>query len=208
MRVDMGKDYQSKALGGDTDANVGFRGVASATSATSLTDAGESWTVDQWKGKIIAAGDAFGVIRSNTATVATIDQWYNAASATGAAGTTPAGTTPYCIINAAYPARWMGLTEDATAPVAGDTSLSSELTGNGWDRRLCTWAHTAGASTYTLTTTFTSADGTTRTIAQMGLFSSKVVDAGNSIMFFETLVTPTATLISGDQITLTETVTI
>ncbi len=206
-RPDMGEDYQSKALGGDTNANVGDVGTSTGVAATTLTDSGKSWTTDQWKGKIVASGNRYGVVRSNTGTVLTIDQWYDATSTSGGAGSSPA-TGAYVIIGAMFPARWMGVSTDVSALGGTETSLASELTGSGWDRRFCTWAHTAGVNSYTLTTTFTSADGSTRVIGKMGLFSSKVVDAGNSLMLFITLVSPTATMVSGDTLTLTETVTI
>lgn len=102
------------------------------------------------------------------------------------------------------PANYIGLTEDATAPAAGDTTLTGELAGNGLGRAQATYAHTTGASTYTLTKTFTSSDGTARTIRKAGVFNA----AANGTMVFETAVTNPPVLQSGDQLTLTETVTI
>lgn len=205
-RVNSGIDLQAKALGGDVSANSGDTGTSTAVAATTLTDTGKAWTTDQWKGHIVNTGAVYGIVVSNTATILTIDKWYTPGSPGGAAATTPA-VGVYVIGFAMYPSAWVGVTTDATAIAPGDTALTAELTGSGWDRRLCTWAHTAGVASYTLTTTFTSADGTTRTIAKAGFFSSARVVTG-SILMFETLVSPTATLISGDQLTLTETVSI
>jgi hypothetical protein len=104
----------------------------------------------------------------------------------------------------------MALTANVTAPAAGDTTLTGEITtaGGGLVRAAAAYAHTAAASTYTLTKTFT-ANGTDAlpvTIGKMGLFDASP-SGGN--MPFETLISPTVTLsASGDAITVTETVTL
>jgi hypothetical protein len=194
-------------LGGDVAANDGESGTATATAATTLTDGAKAWTTDQWAGHIVHVGAAYGVIASNVATVLTIDKWYNPADPGAAAASTPSGTSPYHISYGMFPAAWVGVSESVSAIGGTETTLTGELAGSGWDRRLCTWAHSAGVATYTLTTTFTSADGSTRTIGKAGFFNSSRVVTG-AILMFLTLVSPTATLISGDQLTLTETVSI
>jgi hypothetical protein len=104
--------------------------------------------------------------------------------------------------------KWVGLTANATAPAAGDTTLTAEITtaGGGLIRKVSTPAHTTGAASYTLTTVFT-ANGTDTlpvTIAKRGIFDA--LTAGNLI--FETLLGTTATLsLSGDALTLTDTIT-
>lgn len=106
-------------------------------------------------------------------------------------------------------AKWVALTANTTAPAAGDTTLTGEITtaGGGLIRKAGTYAHTASAASYTITTVFT-ANGTDVlpvTIGKRGIFDA--ASAGN--MVFETLVSPTATLsASGDQLTLTDTITL
>lgn len=103
--------------------------------------------------------------------------------------------------------KWVALTANATAPSATDTTLTAEITtaGGGLLRKIGTYAHTTGAASYTLTTTFTGngSDSYPVTIAKRGIFDAASV--GN--MGFETLVVPTATLAaSGDSVTLTDTI--
>lgn len=113
---------------------------------------------------------------------------------------------------AAQPAafNYMGLANNATAtaPAAGDTVLTGEITtaGGGLIRAQATYAHTAGTNTSTLTKTFT-ANGTDSlpvTVSQMGIFNA--VTAGT--ISYKTALNSNATLnISGDNVTVTETVT-
>lgn len=103
--------------------------------------------------------------------------------------------------------KWVGLTANVTAPAAGDTTLTGEITtaGGGLIRKAGTPAHTTGAASYTITTVFTAngSDVLPVTIGKRGIFDA--VTAGN--MVFETLVSPTATLsASGDNLTLTDTI--
>lgn len=106
-------------------------------------------------------------------------------------------------------AKYVALTVNTTAPAATDTTLTGEITtaGGGLVRKAGTYAHTTGAASYTVTTVFT-ANGTDAlpvTIGKRGVFDA--ASGGNLV--FSTLVTPTATLsASGDQLTLTDTVTL
>lgn len=100
------------------------------------------------------------------------------------------------------PADYIGITENATAPTDADTALVGELTLNGFARALATFAMTAGATSYTLTKTFTSSDPTPRTAAKMGVFNAP---AAGSMPFSNLIPAPQA-LSSGDQLTLTESV--
>lgn len=104
-------------------------------------------------------------------------------------------------------AKFVGLTANTTAPAAGDTTLTAEITtaGGGLIRKAGTYAHTTGAASYTITTVFTAngSDALPVTIGKRGIFDA--LTAGNLV--FETLVSPTATLsASGDQLTLTDTI--
>lgn len=187
-------------------------GTATATSATTLTSTG--FIASAYIGQIVLAGSTaanfvYGVIVSNTTTVLTVDRWYNPSSLGGAAGTTPAATAPFIILPGGAPAMYTALTANATAPAAGDTTLAAEITtaGGGLVRKMSTYAHTTGAASYTLTTTFTAngSDTLPVTVAKIGVFTSLV----SGQMVFETLLSATATLsASGDALTTTHTVTI
>jgi hypothetical protein len=141
----------------------------------------------------------------------TVDRWYNPATPGGAAATTPGATDKFTIVQAVSPAQFMGITANATAAGATDTQLPSEIVtgGGGLVRAVTTYAHSAGTNTYTSANTFTAngSDSLPVTIAKMGLFNSMVV-ASTINMWFETLLNATATLtISGDALTITDTVT-
>jgi len=101
-------------------------------------------------------------------------------------------------------ANFIALTESAVAPADADTALAGELTAGGLARAQAAYAKTAGSSSYTLTKTFTSADGVTRTIAKIGVLNA----ASLGTLVFETAVPSPPALVSGDQVALTETVTI
>lgn len=208
MKVNSGQDKQALCLAGGTQA--GTSGTATATSATSLTNSGASWTTNQWAGKVVVAGTVYGVIVSNTATALTVDRWYNPASPTGAAGSTPAGTSSYTILGGAAPVFYMALTANTGAPAATDTALSGEITtvGGGLIRQAAAYAHTAGASSYTLTGTYTAngSDTLPVTVHKIGTFDS--LTGATGVMLHETVLSADATLsASGDQLTVTQTVT-
>lgn len=106
-------------------------------------------------------------------------------------------------------AGYMALTANATAPAVGDTTLTAEIAtaGGGLLRKAATYAHTTGASTYTLTATFTAngSDALPVVVAKIGIFNAAAAGA----MPWESLLSPTATFsASGDQTTITETITI
>jgi hypothetical protein len=103
----------------------------------------------------------------------------------------------------------VALTANASAAAAGDTTLTGEIAtaSGGLIRVAAAYAHTAAASTYTLTNTFTANanDALPVTIAKAGCFDAAA--AGN--MPLETLLSATATLTaSGDSLPLTWTVTV
>jgi hypothetical protein len=200
-----GRDLVAAALGAP-GINNGTN-VATGSSATSLTDTGEAWTTDQFKGWTVIAEEStntpvYGNIGSNTGTVLTIDAWKNADDS---AGTTPGSTANYAIYPTCRP-RYIGLTENATAPAASDTTLASEITTGGAARALGTYAHTNDAATLTLTKSF-SITATFPAIHKAGLFTASNPTAGG-IMVFETNLNADASVVNGDTLQVTWTITL
>lgn len=110
--------------------------------------------------------------------------------------TASTGTGTYAAAN------YIGLTANATAPATGDTTLTGEVGSGTLIRAQAAYAHTNGTATYTLIKTFTSDQ--TIVIAKIGIFNAS--SAGT--MVFETLLNATASLVSGDQLQITETITL
>lgn len=103
---------------------------------------------------------------------------------------------------------YLALTASTTAPASTDTTLAGEITtaGGGLVRAQATYAHTAGTNTSTLVKTFTAngSDTLPVTIAQIGVFNAS--SAGT--LGYHTALSATATLnVSGDNVTVTETIT-
>jgi hypothetical protein len=198
-------------MGGDV---VGFTGTATASSATSLTATATPFVASAYIGHIVvttAAAMAYGVITANTTSVLTVDQWYALGSPGGAATTTPTSTTTYAILPGNAPYWYMALTANNSAVVSTDTTLTGEITtaGGGLIRKLATYAHTTGASSYSLAATFTAngSDSLPVTVAKIGIFNTLTGATGR--MQFETLLSATATLsASGDSVTITDTVSL
>jgi hypothetical protein len=204
VKTNSGNDVEARNLGGDI---AGDTGTSTGATATTLTDSGKSWTTNAWTGHMVSTGGVYGIVVSNTATVLTVDRWYVPATPGGAAASTPS-TGAYVILPGGAPVWYMALTANNTAPSATDTTLTGEITtaGGGLVRKLVTYAHTAGASTYTLTGTFTAngSDSLPVTLAKIGTFNSIV----SGQMLHETLLSATATLsASGDPATITQTIT-
>jgi hypothetical protein len=200
-----GRDLVAAALGA-AGVNNGTN-VATGSSATSLTDTGESWTTDQFKGWTVVAEETtntpvYGNIGSNTGTVLTIDAWRNADDS---AGTTPGATANYAIYPTCRP-RYMGLTENASAAAAGNTVLTGEITTGGAARALVAYGHSNDAATLTLQKAF-SISGTFPAIHRMGLFTCSNTTAAG-IMVFESVLNADANVVSGDTLTVTDTVTL
>lgn len=91
---------------------------------------------------------------------------------------------------------YVALTENSTAPAAGNTTLAGELTDSGLTRTQGTYAHTNGTNTTNITKTFTSGAGVPRQINKAGLFNAP--SAGT--LSFETPVPSPPTLVGGDQV--------
>lgn len=206
-RVNKGVDMQSAEIGG---GNYGYGGTATATSPTSLTATGTPWVASAYIGQVVAAGSVYGVITANTTSVLTVDQWYNPATPNATPGSTPSSTTTFAILPGAAPAIFMGITTDTGTPVVTDTALASESStvGSGMLRKPATYAHTTSATNYTMTATYTytsTDNGTTRVYAKIGMFNTVAPVTG--IMQFESLLNFTASLsITGDAVTVTQTV--
>jgi hypothetical protein len=209
LLVNSGRDMWARNLGGQ---QVGIASASTGTTATTLSDTVQAWTVNQWIGALVVCGGVTGVVQSNTATALTIDRWSNPATPGGAAGATPGATTAYVIATGGAPAWFVGLGNTNTTPVATDISMSGEIVtgGGGLIRKVAPWAHSAGTNTYTLTPVYTAngSDTLPVTVYRIGVFSSMVVAATASTMMFETLLSASATLSSpGDQLTVSELVT-
>lgn len=112
------------------------------------------------------------------------------------ADTASTGTGSYAAAN------YIGLTANATAPAATDTTLTGEIASGTLTRAQAAYSHTTGAASYQLQKTFTSDQSVT--IAKIGVFNA----SSGGTMVFETLLSATATLVSGDQLTVTETVSL
>lgn len=212
-KTDAGRNIQWAAMfGGVGGAGVNVTsGTSTATGATSMTDSGASWGTTQYVGlSVVCAGNRMANIRSHTGTVLTVDQWYDITNfGSTSAGSTPGATSAYTILPYPLPSVFMGLSADTTAVSSSDTTLPSEITtaSGGLIRKICPLAHTSGASTGTLTPVFTAngSDSLPVTIGKAGI-SPSIKSTVNNL--FQTLVSPTATLsASGDQLTLTDTVT-
>jgi hypothetical protein len=209
--------------GGPSLAFATITGAATSTSSTSLTNTGASFPASSSGvvglcGQIVAAYTAtpsivYGVITSNTSTVLTVDQWYNPASTSGASGTTPAGTGQYTILPGQNPAAWLCLSAATLfSPATSDTSLNTqgaELSTNGFSRAVGTYAHTVGASTYTLIHLWTATG--TETINDEGVSGAATILGSpnwGGVFPFESQEPSPPTLVSGDTLQNTITVTL
>jgi hypothetical protein len=100
-------------------------------------------------------------------------------------------------------AQWIGLTTNATAPAAGDTTLTGEIASGGLTRAEGAYTHTNGTTSYKISFTFTATAAHTN-VAKAGLFNAS--SAGT--MAFETLLSSTVTLAINDTLTIEWTVNI
>ena len=132
----------------------------------------------------------------------TIDSWKNADDS---AGSTPGSTANYFILPTCRP-RYMGLTENASAASAGNTTLTGEITAADLARALTVYAHTNDAATFTLSKVFT-ASNSYPAVHRMGLFTASNTTAAG-IMVFEAVLNADANLVATDTLTCTDTVTL
>lgn len=105
-------------------------------------------------------------------------------------------------------ANYVALTANATAPSATDTTLTAEIAtaGGGLVRAQGTYAHTTGASSYTITKAFTAngSDSLPVTVNKVGVLTA----ASGGTLAFEDAVTAATLNASGDQLTVTQTVSL
>lgn len=226
--TNMGKDLVSRAIGGDT---AGFAGTNASTTGTTLTDAGTPFPASSGGppaqaglvGHIVVGGttsatETYGVIISNTTSVLTVDQWHDPTAPESTRSAPVSGSSPYMVLQGGAPAFYMGVTANATAFSATDTTLASEIwtSGGGIRRRLASWAHTTGNNPYTIANTFTvngSDTGLPITVAKIGLFqhfvNTTVTTSNSGQMLFETVLGSSAVLSAiGDNVAITDTVTL
>ena len=203
-----GRDFFA-ATGGGLLATGGQGSPATATSGTSFTATGTPWTTNLLAGMQavfpvtgITTTPVVGRIISNTTSVATIDQW---STPTDTVGTTPASTNAFFILAGGPPARYMALTENASAANAADTALTGEITTGGCGRALATYAHTLATGTYTLQKAF-SVTASFPAIHKIGIFPT--VTASNGILVFEAVLNADANVVNLDSLTVTDTVTV
>jgi hypothetical protein len=109
-------------------------------------------------------------------------------------------------------AKYLYLSTNSTAPAAGDCpagstscTLTGILTSNGLAPAAATFSHTNGASTATLTYTWTASTAGTSNVQEAGISNS--VTPGSGTVLFENTFTPVS-LNVGDQLQLTWTITI
>jgi hypothetical protein len=175
---------------------------------------------------MVVVGGVYGVVITNSTTVLTVDLWHNAATPGGAAGTTPSNGATYLITPGQAPAWYMALSVATLAVAAGHAFLTNDAVtvselwaaGGGLNRAIAAWAHTTGASSYTLTKTYTANTNdngnATATVHRAGVFNNNVTAAPTTVtsgnMFTETDLNADAVLVpsAGDQITVTGTVNI
>lgn len=215
LLTNIGRDWWSGQWGFIPTAQ---NGPATATSATSVTGTGSTWTASNLATPQLGlagmrvympvtgltTAPVYGNIVSNTTSVATIDQWWTAADGVG---TTPASTSGLIIAPGGMAAcRFMALTTNASAAAAANTTLTGEQTTNGGGRALATYAHTFGASTLTLSKAF-SITGTITAIHRAGLFTA-LSAAGADPLVYETVLNADATVVNGDTLTVTWTGTL
>ncbi len=216
-----GRDIQARAFGNPT-IPAPLKTTSAPTSTTvTLTGVSAPGSTTAYNGlrAVVSKTSAavWGIVKSNTTAsppVLTVDRWYNPATPGGAAGSTPANTSVVALVGGAGPAWFMGLSTSTTTPGSPSTTvtLPSEITTatGGLIRQICPWAHTAGTTTTTLTPVFTANthDSLPAVIGSIGVFQSMVHSDTTGTMFFIDKLSTTATIsASGDQLTITETIT-
>jgi hypothetical protein len=209
LKTTVGMDWLHDQMGGAVAPTQ--NGPATVVTATAVTGTGTAWTASTLAGKRIwmpvtglTTAPVYGNILSNTTSVAQIDQWWTAADGVG---TTPAGTNAFQIAAGSLSsARFIGLSNDGTAPVVGNTAMAAEIVANNLNRALATYAHTPGATTFTQTKTWTCS--TAPQAAQVaGLLTGGYGASGGGILVLHTQFTA-ASLQIADSLQLTWTVTL
>jgi hypothetical protein len=245
LQVDLGKNQIQRIQSfGDVGAALNggaVTGTATAPTATTWTGAASSFATAAAgsgntgvQGKVLfvantlAAGaftnPVFGVIVSNTATVATVDQWY-AIPMTGAVGTTPAANSAGLVLPGGSWALWVGLSTSVAAPAAADVTRTADgLWGDGTGAGAATetvvsgmtraWVGQGGTTAPTFPATKQIALGHTWTLGTAGSLTLGKVILFNALAvagclpLLETLLSATATVSAvGDTLQVTWTIT-
>lgn len=209
IKTTVGMDWLHNNMGGLITPTSGS--PATTVTATAITSTGTTLSADALKGMRVVmpitgltTKPVFANILSNTTSVIQVDSWQTEAQG---AGTTPASTSAYFVLPGQGPASYIGLTTDTGAPAVGDTTLATEITTNGLQRALATFAHTPGATTYTLAKTF-AATGTHTNVHKAGNFTGGYGASGGGILVADTNLNADATLANGDSLAVTWTWTL
>jgi len=165
----------------------------------------------------------WGNVSANTATVITVDQWYNVSTPGGAVGTSPTTPWAFVVVDGGMVSTWFaGIGTGANSLTNTDHTLATsgnvEYTQAGGTliRKICPTAVTVSSSarTVTLVPVFTAnasdVANLPKVFSVIGFFASMVVGYGGAggPMKFETAISPTATIAAlNDQVTVTETIT-
>jgi hypothetical protein len=112
------------------------------------------------------------------------------------------GANPNAGTSDMRPADYIALSPNGDSPAAGNTVLPNEITVGDLARAQGVYAHTNGTASYTVTKTFTSDQSIT--VLKLGILN----DASTGTLVFETLLNSAAVLDPGDQVLITETVTL
>jgi hypothetical protein len=97
---------------------------------------------------------------------------------------------------------WLGVTADTGTPVATDVTLTAEVTSGTLARGQTVYAHTNGTNFYTQTRVLTSDQ--TIVLAKAALFNA----ASSGTMVFEQLLNAPVSMVSGDQVAITTTISL
>ena len=209
-RPDAGMDWIHNSMGGASIPTT--NSPATATTATQVTGTGSTMSAGALNGyrivmpvTALTTKPVFGNIAGNTTSIIYVDQWNDEAYA---ASTTPGSTSAFIVLPGMGPARFIGLTNDATAYSVGMTTLAAEITANGCGRALAAYAHTATAETYTLIKTWTASGA--QTVHRAGNFTSgyNTTASGGGIMAAITDLNADATLANNDTLQVTWTWTL
>jgi len=214
-RPDMGMDWIHNSMGGAVLTAMGS--PATAVSATSITCTGTpGWASNALAGyrlvmpitSITTAPVYTNVLGNTTGATPTIaiDGWWIGTDVLTSTGGTPAATNAFILLPGQGPARFIGLTNDATAYSVGMTTLAAEIVANGCNRAAATFAHTATAETYTLVKTWTASGA--QTVHRAGNFTGGYGAAGGGALAAITDLNADATLANNDTLQVTWTWTL
>jgi len=207
LKTTAGMDWLHDTMGGELGFGI-ISTAATATTATSMTFSGTPFVASAYVGHILVAENGtdapvWANIGANTTSAFTIDSWHYGGDTAGAS---PAATANALVLPGGAAARYMALTTATAAPVVGDTTLTAEQNASGVARALALYAHTPGATTYTLYKLWT-ASGDITLLHKAGLFTAETLAAAG-IMVAATALNADATLANLDTLAVTWTWTL